>query len=183
MRHGTETVGVVVAPVGTCWRARIITYPSEFWTVSRGTAVMKFYADSPEVAEQDAVDYVETFIQSSGLTLATEFLPVRFESGVDSDGSAGRRLCSWKVRFGHNTMNREAALGNVSEKGIFLQTADPLPAGSVIRMELNVAGTRIPLRGTVAWVRLSRETGRPLGMGVRLSRPPAMYLDSVRKLT
>ncbi len=183
MRHGAETVGVVVAPVGNCWRARIITYPSDFWTVSQGAAVMKFYADSPEIAEQDAVDYVEEFIQNSGLTRATEFLPVRFETGVDSDGSAGRRLCSWKVRFGHNTLNREAALGNVSEKGIFLQTADPLPVGSVVRMELDVTGIRIPLRGAVAWVRLSRETGRPLGMGVRLARPPAMYLDSVRKLT
>ena len=81
MRHGAETVGVVVAPVGDCWRARIITYPSEFWTVSRGAAVMKFYADSPEVAEQDAVDYVEAFMQN----VDWEVVSRRYETAVRLD--------------------------------------------------------------------------------------------------
>jgi hypothetical protein len=183
MRKGHETVGVVVAPVGKRWRARIVTYPAEFWTVSRGTAVMKFYADDPESAEQAAVDHIEEFIQKSGLARAAEFLPVRFGSGADPDGKTGRRLCGWNIRFGHNSMSREAVLGNASERGIFVQTEEPLPTGSVVRLELDADGTRIPLRGTVAWVRVSRETGRLLGMGVRLVRPPAMYLDSVKKLS
>jgi len=183
MRRGHETVGVVVAPAGNRWRARIVTYPSEFWTVARGGAVMKFYAADPETAEREAVDHIESFIQNSGLTRAAEFLPIRFGTGADPDGLLGRRLCGWTVRFGHNTLNREAVLGNASERGIFVQTEDPLPAGSVVRMELDADGTRMPLRGTVAWVRLSRETGRPLGMGIRLARPSAMYLDSVKKLT
>ena len=143
---------------------------------------MKFYADDPETAEQEAVEHIEARIQNSGLTRAAEFLPVRFGTGADPDGRTGRRLCGWKIRFGHNSLNRNAVLGDASERGIFVQTGDPLPVGSVVRLELDAAGTRMPLRGTVAWVRLSRETGRPLGMGVRLARPPAMYLDSVRKL-
>ena len=182
MRHGKETVGVMVAPVGNRWRARIVTYPAEFWTVSRGTAVMKFYAADPEEAEREAVEHIERYIQKSGLTRAAEFLPVKFGSGSDPDGKTGRRLCGWNVRFGHNSLNQEAVLGNASERGLFVQTGDPLPVGSVIRVELDADGTRIPLRGTVAWVRISRETGRELGMGVRLSRQPAMYLDSVKKL-
>ena len=183
MRHGQESVGILVAPVGGRWRARIITYPSDFWTVSRGTSVMKFYADDPGTAEREAVDHIESYIQGSGLTRAAEFLPVRFGTDADPDGITGRRLCGWTLKFGHNAMIREATLGNASERGIFVQTGDPFPAGSVVRLELDADGTRIPLRGTVAWVRLSRETGRPLGMGVRLVRPPAMYLDSVKKLT
>ncbi len=183
MRQGKETVGVMVAPAGKRWRARIVTYPSGFWTVSRGTAVMKFYADDPETAEREAVNHIEAFIQKSGLTRTAEFLPVRFGTESDPNGKTGRRLCGWNVRFGHNTLSREAVLCDVSERGIFVQTENPLPAGSVVRMELDAGGTRMPLRGTVAWVRLSRETGRALGMGVRLVRPPAMYLDSVKKLT
>lgn len=183
MRRGHETVGVVVAPAGNRWRARIVTYPSDFWTVSRGTAVMKFYADDPESAEKEAIDHIEAYIQKSGLTRAADFLPVRFGSGADPDGKIGRRLCGWNIRFGHNTMNQEAVLGDASERGLFVQTENPLPAGSVVRLELDADGTRIPLRGTVAWVRVSRDTGRLVGMGVRLVRPPAMYLDSVKKLT
>lgn len=183
MRKGHESVGVVVAPVGNRWRARIVTYPSEFWTVSRGSAVMKFYADDPETAEQAAVSHIEEYIQQSGLTRAAEFLPVRFGAGADPDGKTGRRLCGWTIRFGHNSLNQEAVLGNASERGLFVQTPDPLPAGSVVRLELDADGTRIPLRGTVAWVRVSRETGRLVGMGVRLVRPPAMYLDAVKKLS
>ena len=183
LKRWHETVGVVVAPAGNRWRARIVTYPSDFWTVSRGTAVMKFYADDPESAEKEAIDHIEAYIQKSGLTRAAEFLPVRFGSGADPDGKIGRRLCGWKIRFGHNTMNQEAVLGNASERGLFVQTENPLPAGSVVRLELDADGTRIPLRGTVAWVRVSRDTGRLAGMGVRLVRPPAMYLDSVKKLT
>ena len=143
---------------------------------------MKFYASDPETAERDAVNHIEAFIQKSGLSRAAEFLPIRFGTGADPDGLLGRRLCGWNIRFGHNSLTRKAILGNASERGIFVQTEDPLPAGSVIRLELDADGTRIPLRGTVAWVRVSRETGRPMGMGVRLARPPAMYLDSVKKL-
>jgi len=203
-RHGTESIGVLVAPVENAWRARIVSYPDEFWTVSRGAGVLKFYAASPRQAESDAVQYIQDFLKGTGLEM--------LDPGVSSDadetrsttarGSSvhqsksgetelddlglehkySRRLCEWQVKFGHNALTREASLSNASERGLFIDTDNPLESGSVIRLELNAAGTTIPLRGTVVWVRVAQASGRPIGMGLRLTRPPTMYLDSVKKL-
>ncbi|GEM_PF-1671833 len=203
-RHGTEGIGVLVAPVESAWRARILTYPDELWTVSRGAGVLKFYADTPQRAESDAVEYIREFLKKAGLEpLDTEpssrgdkkrSSSVRGSSihqtagnrtGLDTLGMehrCRRKLCGWQVRFGHNALNRRADLANVSERGLFIETGDPLETGSVIRLELDAGGTTIPLRGTVVWVRVAPASGRPIGMGLRLARPPAMYLDVVKKL-
>jgi hypothetical protein len=203
-RHGIESIGILVAPVKGAWRARIVSYPDEFWTVSRGTGVLKFFAASPQQAEGDAVQYIQEFLKEAGLEMVetgaasgkdeARSSPARGSSvhqsksggnGLDDLGMENkccRKLCEWQVRFGHNALTREAALVNASERGLFIDTDNPLESGSVIRLELNAAGTTIPLRGTVVWVRVSQASGRPIGMGLRLTRPPAMYLDSVKKL-
>ena len=135
-RHGTEGIGVQSA-----WRARILTYPDELWTVSRGAGVLKFYADTPQRAESDAVEYIREFLKKAGL----EPLDTEPSSSADKKRSSSVR-------------------------------------GSSIRLELDAGGATIPLRGTVVWVRVAPASGRPIGMGLRLARPPAMYLDAVKKL-
>lgn len=42
-------------------------------------------------------------------------------------------------------------------------------------MLLAVQAYTIPLVGTVTWVRLKEEPGKPKGMGIQLHQPPALF--------
>ena len=39
---GIEACGVLVAPAGDSWRARILTFPNILWTVPDGSGTLKF---------------------------------------------------------------------------------------------------------------------------------------------
>ncbi len=64
---------------------------------------------------------------------------------------------------------------NLSPGGIYIATDKPIRKGRRLRMLLDVQAYTIPLVGTVTWVRLNEEPGKPEGMGIQLHHPPALF--------
>ena len=58
----------------------------------------------------------------------------------------------------------------------------PEQVGQRVRIVLLIGKYRIPLIGVVAWSRRRSRRGLPLGMGVELDSPPAVYLQLVASL-
>ena len=56
--YGVETIGVLVAPVGKRWRARILTYPNVMWMIPGGGGSIKFLRDDPVDAERVTIDFI-----------------------------------------------------------------------------------------------------------------------------
>ena len=189
--HGMESHGVLVAPAGQVWRARIVTFPNVLWTVpEREGATIKFAADSPDDAERQAVAFIEEFCERRGyephdVLPPVETAPVDPEAASSTDADAPtpqRKLLVAPLRYGHNRPSQEAVTANVSECGLFISTVDPMEPGSAIRLRLELEAMSLPLRGIVAWKRRELQTGRPTGMGVRLNQPPAVYIHYIRDL-
>ena len=63
---------------------------------------------------------------------------------------------------------------NVSEGGMFIAIDDPRPVGTMLRLSfpLPEGGGPVAGFGEVVWIRLRRDKGRPVGMGVQYR-----YLD------
>jgi Tfp pilus assembly protein PilZ len=161
---------------------------------------MRFLGDSPQEAERQASEFIRRHIASAGLSVAEAPGPVKARAPVAAgvaeangppdggesrrvpDPSGRRKLCSLPVAFGHNAETRKARVANVSERGMFVATDEPMEPGSVIRLRLQADSLSIPIRGMVVWTRLKEEQGRMKGMGIRLFKPPALYLSFVRGL-
>ena len=75
-----------------------------------------------------------------------------------------------------------ALIGAGGRGGIYLATDKPIAKGKRVRMLLDVQAYTIPLVGTVAWVRLKEEPGKPKGMGVQLQQPPALFQRYVEEV-
>lgn len=120
------------------------------------------------------------------LTVTLEPEPGEPGASADPDASnekpAVRKPCTLPASFGRNSHRRDAEVLNVSERGLFLGTADPLDAGAVVQVKVTLDACSMPLRGVVVWSRVDEHDGRPQGMGIRLSKPPALYVSYVREL-
>ncbi len=188
--HGMESYGVLVAPAGQVWRARIVTFPNSLWRIPERDATIKFAADSPDEAERQAAVFVEEFCERRGyrphdVLPPVETAPVDPEAAPSAEAdapTAQRKLLAAPLKYGHNRPSHEAVTANVSELGLFISTVDPMEPGSAIRLRLELEALSLPLRGIVAWKRREPQTGRPLGMGVRLNQPPAVYVRYIRDL-
>lgn len=200
--RGPESYGVQVAPADRRWLAWIVTYPWTCWLYPGSEESLKFLGDSPQDAEGQAIEHIREHVHRKGYTPVEPVSPAKplsmervrtasieeitpAHGGEDAGPTATairRKLCSLPVRFGHNTHSRSASVENVSERGLFVNTDDPLEIGSVIRLKVELDSRSIPLRGVVVWSRIETEEGRPNGMGVRLNRPPALYISYVRLL-
>ena len=56
---------------------------------------------------------------------------------------------------------------NLSKGGIFLETDNPMPMGTVLNLRFSVpGGSPLEVTGLVAWVRSLPEPGKPAGMGI-----------------
>lgn len=186
--HSMEAYGVLVAPVGTLWRARILTFPRSLWTVPGGHAAMKFLAATPPQAEEQAIRYIEQhcalrrYTPRHGLELA-ELRPSQLRGPARTTSVAPPR---WPlvlpVVYGLDALSRRGVTRNVSEGGVFVQTPAPIPDGSDLMLQLTVKTERVPLQGNVVWIRSGHRPGRPPGMGIRLVMPPRAYLEYVRSL-
>ena len=64
-----------------------------------------------------------------------------------------------------------------------MSTEYPLVDGELVGVMLDLAYCKVPMRGAVAWQRPATEPGRPQGMGLRLLRPPTIYVSYVQALT
>lgn len=185
----TEAYGVLVAPAGRLWRARILTYPSTLWTVPGGRGVMKFLGRTPQQAEEQAIRFIEEYcaqrkyLPRTGLELASNLPAGAHAAPVSLRPAAPSR---WPlivpVQYALEQQLAKAVTRNVSEGGVFIQTPLPPSTGLEIRFELVVRASALALNGVVVWVRREAEIGRPPGMGVHINAPPRVYLEFVRSL-
>jgi hypothetical protein len=188
--NGRELHGVLVAPAGECWRARIMTYPRTLWAVPGGNTTLKFLARSPQEAERLAIVFIREHckrrnhvpIQDAALVAEPEPIELEQTDEADTDERERRKPRVVPVLFGTDRPSKRAKTADLSEKGVFVATTQPYPAGTAVRLTLQLAGAEIPLRGVVKWTRTQALSGRPAGMGVLLIRPPAFYVQYVQRL-
>lgn len=186
----TEAYGVLVAESGERWRARILTYPNILWSVPGGRGTIKFVGDTAQDAEKAAIDFVlehcrerdyEVAQQSPTVEsrpLDTEPAPVQQPRGSRDS----RHLRSLVIRYGPEKTDRVGMTSDLSKSGLFIITDEPLPAGSDVKMLLELDRYSVPLGGKVAWRRSKAEQGRPAGMGIQLKTPPNVYARYVGSL-
>ncbi len=193
-----EISGVLIAPSGPYWRARIVTFPKMLWSVPGERRTMKFVARSPQAVETLARDYIRKLCEARGFKLSEE--PAKVEAGEIPPDEADRPdpgrarnvryLHVVDVRFGEDKPTERASTADLSARGMFVVTKKPLPAGRWLRLVLEVVvevgntlnHRTIQLTGRVTWARPKAEGNRPAGMGVQLPNPPAIYVDYVRSL-
>jgi len=185
----TEEYGVLIAPSGGIWRARILTYPNMLWSVPGSRSTMKFAGGSAAEAERRARDYVvklcaQRNFKVSEVNQAPASNAVKSENAEGSAGPEGRtrHLHSIVARFGEEEPVEEGATADLSSGGMFIITNRPLPKGRKLKVVLEMENATLPLLGVVAWIRTRPEEGRQAGMGVELTQPPALYEYYVRKL-
>lgn len=188
--NGPQVFGTLVAPAGSLWRARIMTFPNVLWVVPRG-GTMKFVALTAAAAQHKAIEYIRQHCKHRGLTLRAEVGSVE-SSEVDREEeektarsedvqAAQRQLRSLFIRYGLTRPTDEAATDDLSEGGLFIRTNSPQPVGTDLTLRLEVEGFGIPLQGVVCWVREVSEGGRPAGMGIKLARPHPRYIHYIRQ--
>jgi len=189
----TEEYGVLVAPAGEIWRARILTYPNMLWSVPGSRGTMKFAGGTAAEAERRARDYIvklcaQRSFKLSEVKQAPPSRPLTHENAENAEGGAGpegraRHLHSIIARFGEEKPVEEGATADMSSGGMFIITNRPLPTGRTLKIVLEMDNATLPLNGVVAWIRTRPEDGRQAGMGVELTQPPALYEYYVRKLS
>ncbi len=191
-----EAYGVLVAPCGDRWRARILTYPNVLWTIPGGAVSMKFLAPTPREAEQAAVAFIEKHISRTGISRRDALDPVQVGPFPPEDRADGRPVAARRtrgaparrkvrtipLRFGPSKPERRAVTANLSETGLFVVTDDPLRRGSPVEIELETEAYSVRVSGTVLWNRRKPELGRLAGMGIRLEPVPALYTQYVRQI-
>lgn len=193
--HAMEAFGVLVAPAGDVWRARILTYPRSLWTVPGGHGIMKFFARTPQLAEEQAIRFIEEFCALRGYTMrhGLELSAVAHARGLLAPTPAAVRAAAlttvaprWAmvipVLYGVDALTLRAVTRNVSEGGLFVQTPSPIAEGRKVSMQLTMTASRLPLTGTEVWSRARLQPGRPPGMGVRLVAPSRAFLEYLREL-
>jgi len=187
---GPEVYGTLVAPAGTRWRARILTYPNVLWVVpKKGT--IKFVASTPAEAQNKAVEYIRQHCKRRGFALRAEVTSVESrEVDPEQDAktasskaarAAQRQLRFLYVRYGLGRPTDEAETDDLSEGGLFIKTDSPLPVGTDLALRLEIDGFDLPLRGVVRWVREEAAGGRPSGMGIKLAQPHPRYIHYIRQ--
>jgi hypothetical protein len=189
-RTSQEVYGVVVAPCGDRWRARILTYPNILWVLSGGGS-MKFVGRTAAEAEAQGIAFVQAHCEARGYPIKQKLPAVRSGS-IDPEQAAGtaasaevrakeRPLRPHVVRYRIGRTLEETETDNVSEGGMFIRSDTPAAVGTSLRVELQIGGTWLPLQVLVRWIREPGEVGRPAGMGIQVLQPPPRYIHFVRQ--
>jgi hypothetical protein len=187
--RGPEVIGVLVAPCGGLWRARILTYPDTLWTVPGGGGSMKFAAASPQAAERQAIALIKAQCIERRWLRREDTAPATL-GAVDPERApdavppspARRKLRSFPVWFGLAVPTTEGVTADLSTTGLAISSRTAYEAGTILRIRIDLYAFRVTCRGEVAWSRSSAETGRPAAMGVRLIDPPTIYVRYVEAL-
>lgn len=195
--RGVEAIGVLVAPSGDLWRSRILTYPNVLWTAPGGRSTLKFLADTPQDAERLAIEYIGAHVQRMGWHRRDGLEPVetaaipepalqapgpRRGRGTHARQQSRRKMKCLPIRFGAERPSTLAQTVNLSHEGMCVATPSPLEPGESVRMHLDIQGHTVTLHGFVVWQRARQQFGRPMGMGLRLTEPPAIYTNFVASL-
>jgi len=183
-------VGVLLAPVGNRWRARIVTYPNVLWVIPGG-GTMKFVAGTIEDAEKQAVEFITDHCRIQGWALkqgapSAESAAIDPEQDAEVAGAAEveasqRQLHETPILYGIDRPTTRSTTGDLSAAGLFVVSDDPLPVGTNLRLFISLDGFGLPLRGIVQWSREKPESTRPPGMGVKLVNAHPRYVAYVRK--
>lgn len=185
-----EYYGILIAEAGEVWRARVFTYPNMLWSVPGRRGTMKFAGATATEAEARAVEYLEEYCAEKRSTMQ-EADPDSFPGSVRQEssdtlspqgGREERHPSKVPIRFGEERATQAATTANLSAGGIYIATDKPIVQGRQVRLLLDVQAYTIPLVGTVAWVRMRDEPGKPKGMGVQVVHPPALYLRYVEEI-
>ena len=185
---GHEAIGVLLAPSHDVWRARIITYPNVLWMVPGGQGTIKFVGDTCEEAEAQAIAFVEEHVRAKRYRRRDGLAVIGAESATAARAaaalfaSAPRKRTCLPLRWGPDRATVRGVTVNVSAEGMFIGAVAPEAGGRSLKIQLDLDGHTIALRGFVMWNRRRSEPGRPLGMGVRLSEPPMLYQSYVTAL-
>jgi len=186
--RGLEAYGVLVAPTGPKWRARILTYPRTLWTVPGGAGgSVKFVARTSEDAARKARDFIRQHCARKGYVMHDEIAPFDEPSAtmggprpVQREPRVSRTL---PVRYGPGRPIARGTTGNLSESGLFVVTAHPAAEGDQLALLLQLEHCLVPLRGSVIWRRRFSGPALPAGMGLRLLTPPKVYRRYVTTLS
>jgi hypothetical protein len=179
--RGVELYGVVLAPAGARWRARIVTYPRSPWTVPGGCSPLKFFGETPGEAETRALRFVLDWCAERNRSPRDGFGPWDEPEGPAPRRPLPRKRRSHPVRYGAGGKMNLSTTANLSAGGMFLITPRPLPEETVLDIETEIYDCVAHLRGIVAWKRERLEPGHPRGMGIRLLDPPPVYKLFVRE--
>lgn len=195
---GIEGYGVLVAQAGRYWRARILTFPRILWTVPGGDGAVKFIGRTAQQAEQRAVAFIRAHCIHRGYLMRDELEPALVEifrpvahpgfpvaaSGADYDQiqRSPRFMRNLPIRFGENRPTVIGTTGNLSAEGLSVVTDTPFDEGSLIGLMLEMEHCKVPLRGSVVWLRRIPIPGRPQGMGLELTGPPSIYVKYIQAL-
>jgi hypothetical protein len=188
---GNEAIGVLLAPVHDQWRARIVTYPNVLWSAPGGRGTLKFVGDTAEEAEAQAVRFVEEHVRRKRYARSDGMATV----GAAATGRAvaprprphfsaadARKRYILPVRFGAQRATTRGTTVNLSHDGMFVGAPAPEDDGQSLLIHVYLEGHMVPMRGLVMWNRFEAEPDRPVGMGIRLSNPPALYKTFVASL-
>ena len=188
-----ELVGVLLAPCGRGWRARVLTLPKRLWIVPGTTCTIKFVGETPRDAEGEAREFIEArcaqrgyrAAEETGLTAPVESFPSERTEYSEGLEASRRRVCELPVRFVLD--NRPAIEGMVveaSERGLFVASDVTASIGDSIRIQAELDGLSVVMNGEVRTTRSEAQAtpGRPPGLGVALTDPPARYVSYVRRL-
>ncbi len=173
--RGVELLGVIVAPSGSRWRSRIVTYPQSPWTLPLGRGMLKFVGDTAEEAEAKGLDFVLHWCADHGRRPRDGFGPWDRIGGPDSRRPPPRKRRSHTIRYGSPGAMVLANTRDLSAGGMFVATTKPEPPGTILDLEMEIYGCIARMRGTGVWVRERLEPGRPRGMGIQLLDPPPVY--------
>jgi Tfp pilus assembly protein PilZ len=159
------------------------------WSVPGRRDTIKFFGATRDEAEQHAVAFIVEHCRSRGHRILNSDEPCHPVSAPVATSPEQpliqrepRLPHAVPARFGANSVDHRARTADLSRGGLFLATGRPLPGRTDIRIVLDDSPYEIPLRGTVAWSRIEAAEGKPVGMGVQLAAPPAMYLRYVDRL-
>jgi hypothetical protein len=185
--RGIEAFGVLVAPSGDLWRARVLTYPNILWLVPGGRGTLKFVGATAEDAEGKAREYVREHCRAREYTPRNELMPLEDSivggaSGRSPGEPAPRKIRFIPVSFGVAAPTETAGTGNLSETGMFIITDESPASGTRLTLRVDIDQATVELIGSVVWMRTEPHVGRSPGMGIRLDSPPEPYLDYVRAL-
>lgn len=193
--YGEEAIGVLLAPSDDLWRARIITYPNVLWTLPGGRGTIKFVGDTEREAEQQAIAFIEEHVRTKRIVRRDGLEAPGLLAGPISGPVSGpvptagrpystppRKFTCVPLRWGLARASTRGVTVNVSLEGMFIAAVAPEAEGQPVLIHIDLEGHTLAMRGFVMWNRRRSEPGRPLGMGVRLSEPPALYRSFVTAL-
>jgi len=186
--QGVQGIGVMVAPCGRRWRARIVSFPNVIWMVPGGGESVKFLAARQDDALRNAIDFVRHHCVRRGYTMRDELECVGTDSTSVSLAAGNGSVASPRVErrlpvhFGVNRPTMTATTANLSASGLFISTDTPTGDGAFLGLSLELEYCKVPLRAEVAWHRRKTSPGTISGMGLLLIQPPGVYVKYIEHL-